>query len=270
MSSDLNVASQSVLMVVSLLKSLEKICLGEGLDKAMIEELNSKYKTVNDVKFEGFETRSNGSSDTKFVNFQVLRERILGLNSNITTDSKSKKQDSKIMKKGSTHQKEDTTSSQIEEYKSKLSAILKGDSTDTNESSDVPDNENLEQKNGKDVIEDGTNDDQDHISDDEESLYQSPQNSSETESLTDSDNDLPINVLDAVKNFEESDLIYFDETDDNSENFKQEERDNARLFVKSLKSVLPNLIKHKSSIETDEAIQLFASTFCLGKFLLSN
>lgn len=44
--------------------------------------------------------------------------------------------------------------------------------------------------------------------------------------------------------------------------FAQQERQNARRFIKILQSFLPDLLAIRSSIEADQALQEFASKYC--------
>lgn len=50
--------------------------------------------------------------------------------------------------------------------------------------------------------------------------------------------------------------------------FAQQERQNARRFVKGFLSFLPELLAIRSSIEADQALQEFASKYCESMYCL--
>ena len=265
---------------------MQTICSLNDLKPDIIQRIDELYPTLIDADFEGFDVRKTTNqlieskeefeNQTK-VSFEVLKKRIVGFDSNeepiylaeepVEPAKKERSEDS--IKKSLKNFK-------VEAYKSKLKELLCSKSTDSNpESQDndsqTPDNDNegiysrkqdsIHSNGANEVVatelakEESRSTNYEEVDEYQKSLNNS--NSSYTEGPEYED------CVEQIHEKQDSQQIYdnFAQTDTERKHF---ERNNARRFISSLKLFLPKLLSLRTSVEADQALQLFASNYCTG------
>jgi hypothetical protein len=294
LSSDASIASLSISCIDIFLRSLQSICNCNGLEPDIIERINQLYPNLEDAEFEGFDVRnnkiemqSNACCDNQTVAFEVLKERIKGYDANddMTDNCEEVVEDKPLP---NDELSKNFKNFKIESFKSKLSEILKSRSTDSNtDSLETDDNiADEENKENKENINKTQTNDKENIDKSEDNLVKMESFSTDYEevgeyqrSATNSttsntegpefedciDEELTINGLTDISR-KQDDQQWIQEVCQNSTERVHRERDNSRLFFKALKRFLPTLLSFRSSVETDEALQLFASNYCKGYY----
>ena len=247
------------------------------------------YPTLIDADFEGFDVRKTNNqlieskesleNQTK-VSMDVLKKRIVGFDANEEPmDSAKEPIESPKKQRSEDSIKKSLRNFKVEAYKSKLKELLCSKSTDSNPDSNHS-NDNHNQSQDKDN-EDNDSGKQDSIRSNgmnEDIVKESTKAESRStnyeeveeyqKSLDQSDSSFTEgpeyeDCVEQIQEKQNSRQIYDDcpHTDTQSIHF---ERNNARRFITSLKLFLPKLLSLRTSVETDQALQLFASDYCTG------
>jgi hypothetical protein len=254
-----------------------------------------------DVRNNKIEMQSNDCCDNQTVAFEVLRERIKGYDANDDmTDNCEEVVEDKPLPNDELNK--NFKNFKIESFKSKLSEILKSRSTDSNTDSletdenigDEENKENIDKKETNDCDKDKENNilstesdnnkenidksgeilvkmeslstDYEEVEEYQRSATNSTTSNTEGPEFEDCiDEELTKNGLTDISR-KQDDQQWIQEVCQSSTERVHRERDNARLFIKALKRFLPTLLSFRSSVETDEALQLFASNYCKGYY----
>lgn len=295
LSSDTIIASLSISCIDIFLCSVQSICSCNGLEQDIIERINQIYPNLEDAEFEGFDVRntkiqlqSSDCNDKESVAFEVLKERIRGYDANdeITDNCEEVIEDKPI---NNIELNKNLRNFKLESFKSKLSEILKSRSTDSNTDSQdlnvIVEDQVVEKDNDFKQSIDCLNEVENNLilnnDENDEKLEKLPKMesiSTNYEEFEDYQRSLTSNTegpefedcIDDESNKndltdisrKEDDQQWIQEVCQKSTERVHQERDNARLFIKALKRFLPTLLSYRSSIEADEALQIFASNYC--------
>lgn len=298
-STDPTISSLSVSCIVSFLRCLQTVCSGDGFSQENIIRINQLYKSIEDAEFEGFDVRPNKTvcnqiNDENQLDLEALQERIKGFDAKQEINEKNEDEANNIESKSLNVQelkRDNLRNFKVESYRSKLSEILKSGSSESNLSQDLdeekhsvnqsqeknePNSQQIsdERSDNNEEIEIVTNNETsitlyEEVDDNPRSAASSISGNTEGPEFEDAQEELPKSVHDLLGTQKDEDQTWIQEICENDKEAAHQEREMARAFFKSLKRFLPTLLSLRSSIETDEGLQAFASNYCKGSLIKS-
>lgn len=285
--SDANVCYASVSCAVSLLGTLEKLCLGNGFSDWQLNYINALYKDLSNCDYTGpftykareklmttqSETKccgeDGGGDDSKESRCEPAAESV----SKGAADSDADNEDDESGYQGDQEDAdgEENHDGSAEDDKSDVKCSItadKGDGAEVERPRDGREKPNFEKRpedsdssGDTEGPEDGRLDEDENEID--ESLDEAVKKLAERETTARREKVPKTLLCDEVGRTEREQLERLCEL---RNEFAQMERSNARHFAGTLRNLLPSYLAIRSSIEVDEAFQEFASKYCEGVY----